>query len=160
MVMEIDTCGQYSSGIMKPGPFIKFGNDFQSTLASSKKPKILRTHYFDEWNRISKISLRRSCRACFNRNSNNNNYNDSSVEECRNNLQESALQSYSVDEDLEVVKTELGVVRGSVFKREVNESYLGCGKFAIQFPIIVFHGLLHREIREAMLCSPSLCKFC
>jgi hypothetical protein len=166
MVMEIATCGQYSPGIMKPGPFfkfgndfqstlasprkpkilrthsfdewnriskigLKFGNDFQSTLASSRKPKILRTHYFDEWNRISKISLRRSCRACFNRNNNNNNYNDSSVEEYRNNLQESALQSYSVDEDLEVVKTELGVVRGSVFKRKVNESYLGFGMWEI-----------------------------
>jgi hypothetical protein len=127
MVMEIATCGLYSSELMKPGAFLKFGNAFQRTLGSPRKPKMIRTRSLDECNRISKLGLRRTCSACFDRKNNNNNYNDFSVEQYRKNLQESALKSYAVDEELEVVKTELGVVRGSVFKREVNETNLEFG---------------------------------
>lgn len=125
MVMEIVTCGKYSSGFMKPGAVFNFGNDFQSTMESPRKTKMIRTRSFEEWNRISKIGFRRTCSACFDRKNNNNNFNDSSVEENRKNLQEFALHSYAVDEELELVKTELGIERGSVLKREVNETNLG-----------------------------------
>lgn len=125
MVVEIATCGKYSSGFMKPGTVFNFGKDFQSTMESPRKTKMIRTRSFEEWNRISKIGLRRTCSACFDRKNNDNNYNDSSVEGYRKNLREFALQSYAVDEELEVVKTELGFEKGSVFKREVNETNLG-----------------------------------
>lgn len=123
MVTEIAACGPYSSEFMKPGAFLKFGNDFQSTLGSPRTPKMIRTRSFDEWNRVSKIGFRRACSACFDRK--NKNYNDFSVEDYRKNLQELAPRSCAVDEELEMAKTKLGVVRGSVFKIEVNETNLG-----------------------------------
>eukprot|EP01018_Ginkgo_biloba_P030523 Gb_00148 [translate_table: standard] len=97
MVMEVGRCGQYSSGFMRSQSLVNFGNDFQTSLWSPRKPRMFRTHSLDERKRVAKLSLKRTCSACFEGNGNN-----SSEEEYMKNLQELSLQCHMVDEESEL----------------------------------------------------------